>query len=117
MSTAWTMECLDHPNAGSWIGDWDWSGSGYTPGRELADLWRQRDVLFKINKLAPVTGQLAVELEYAGYRRVTIPMILWAREHTDCRVELVDEYGNRRSVDAFEPQPPHHCPTCTCPPK
>lgn len=115
MSTSWNLECLDHPNARHMLDD-DWSGAGTGAARDLADLWRQRGVLLQIQELLPTDGRLAAELEY-GYRTLHWHTLRWIREHTNCQVELVNEYRGRLGVDQLEPLPPHHCSTCSCPPR
>lgn len=116
MSTGWNLECQDHPNAIHWLEE-DWSGAGDHAGVQVAEVWRRRQVLFRIAELAPESGQLSAELEFAGYRRITSRMVLWAREHNGCRLELVNEYGHRRALDTLQPLPPRHCLTCTCGPQ
>lgn len=115
MSTSWNAECMDHPDA-NWMLAEDWQGSGDGPATQIAKLWSNREGVAAVLEVIRKGTDIDIEVETAGYRRLSRGEMEWLATHKNCRIELVSEYRDRKSVDLVDVAP-HHCATCTCPPR
>lgn len=100
MSTQWAFMCLSHTPP---ISDDVYQGINHGEA-ELVGLWLRRGEL----------AALPDDVEMADERLERHARFL--RQHPDCEIRLMNEYGDVQDPATLEITPRRHCATCTCSP-